>query len=100
MDEYDEETINIINSVFPKNRINARYISIFENINIIESFFGLFIKNEKEEEIKCFEFIINYNNIYIYQLSKYGIIKGPQFLDNISILAQRLNQRLNQRFIL
>ena len=34
--------------------------------------------------------------IYIHWLSKCGIIKGPTFLVNISILAEKLNQKGKQ----
>ena len=40
--------------------------------------------------------MINDDYIYIKWLSKCGIIKGPNFLKNISILAEKLNQKGKQ----
>ena len=91
---YDEETIKIIKSVFPKIVIEDNFIKIFEqNTNIINSFLELFINNKNKAKKECFQFEIKDDHIYIHWLSKCGIIKGPEFLDKILILATKLNKK-------
>ena len=91
---YDDKTIKIIKSVFPKSVIEDQIIKIFKNKSSIESFFGLFKKKSinLDKDKSCFDFVIESDHIYIKNLKKCGIIKGSYFLDNISILVTKLRK--------